>query len=219
MAEVSTSILTVKQEDAIKTFYDLETAGTTYFHIDIMDGKFVPKNTEEMMYEYSSTIKQISNLPLDVHLMVEDVRDNIEKYIPLTPHIITIHYEACKDDDEVFELLGYIKDNNIKAGISIKPGTEAEKIKKFLPHVYLVLVMTVEPGLGGQKLMPSTVEKVRELKEYIDKEGLDTYIEVDGGVNLETVHLVKEAGAEILVAGSAIIDAKDFKEMIGELAK
>ena len=109
MVEISTSILTVEKEKATKTFYDLEVAGTDYYHIDIMDGKFVEKNTEELMYEYASTIKQISNLPLDVHLMVEDIKPHIEKYIPLEPSIITFHYEACKNKKEVLEYINCLK--------------------------------------------------------------------------------------------------------------
>lgn len=217
MIEVSTSILTVEKESATKTFYDLEVAGTDYYHIDIMDGKFVEKNTEEMMYEYSNIIKQISNLPLDVHLMVEDVKENIDRYIPLDPSIITFHYEACKDDEEVIKLINYIKESNIKPAISIKPGTSIDKIKKFLPMLHMVLIMTVEPGKGGQKLIPETVEKTKELKKYLEENNLDTYIEVDGGVNKETIDMVKEAGIDIAVAGSAIISANDFKQAIKEL--
>lgn len=217
MIEVSTSILTVEKENATKTFYDLEVAGTDYYHIDIMDGKFVEKNTEEMMYEYSNVIKQMSNIPLDVHLMVEDVKGNIDRYIPLVPSIITFHYEACKDDEEVIKLINYIKENNIKPAISIKPGTSIEKIKKFLPMLHMVLIMTVEPGKGGQKLIPETVEKTKELKQYLEENKLDTDVEVDGGVNKETIDMVKEAGIDIAVAGSAIISANDFKEAINEL--
>lgn len=217
MIEVSTSILTVEKENATKTFYDLEVAGTDYYHIDIMDGKFVEKNTEEMMYEYSNIIKQISNLPLDVHLMVEDVKGNIDRYIPLSPSIITFHYEACKSDEEVIKFINYIKENDIKPAISIKPGTSIDKIKKFLPMLHMVLIMTVEPGKGGQKLIPETVEKTKELKKYLEENNLDTYIEVDGGVNKETIDMVKEAGIDIAVAGSAIISAEDFKKAINEL--
>lgn len=217
MIEVSTSILTVEKENATKTFYDLEVAGTDYYHIDIMDGKFVEKNTEEMMYDYSNTIKQISNLPLDVHLMVEDVKGSIDRYIPLSPSIITFHYEACKDDEEVIKFINYIKENNVKPAISIKPGTSIDEIKKFIPMLHMVLIMTVEPGKGGQKLMPETVEKAKELKKYLEENNLDAYIEVDGGVNKETIDMVKEAGIDIAVAGSAIISAEDFKEAINEL--
>lgn len=217
MIEISTSILTVEKENATKTFYDLEVAGTDYYHIDVMDGKFVEKNTESIMYEYSNTIKQISNLPLDVHFMVENIKENIDRYIPLFPSIITFHYEACKDDEEVTKLINYIKENNIKPSISIKPNTSIELIKKFLPMLHMVLIMTVEPGKGGQKLILETLQKVKELKKYILENNLDTYIEVDGGVNKDTISMVKEAGIDIAVAGSAVISAKDFKQAIKEL--
>ena len=217
MIEISTSILTVEKENSSKTFYDLEVAGTDYYHIDVMDGKFVEKNTEEMMYEYANIIKQISNIPLDVHLMVEDIMGNINRYIPLSPAIITFHYEACKSDDEVKRYIDYLKFNNIKAAISIKPNTSIEEIKKFLPILHMVLIMTVEPGKGGQKLIPEALEKAKELKQYIEKNNLDTYIEVDGGVNKDTIDMVKKAGVDIAVAGSAIISANDFKQAIQEL--
>lgn len=217
MIEISTSILTVEKEQATKTFYDLEVAGTDYYHIDVMDGKFVEKDTREMMYEYASTIKHISNIPLDVHFMVEDIKENIDKYIPLSPSIITFHYEACRNNEEVIELINYIKENNIKPAISIKPGTDLEAIKKFLPMLHMVLIMTVEPGKGGQKLIPETIEKTKELKKYLEENNLETYIEVDGGVNKDTINMVKEAGIDIAVAGSAIINAEDFKQAIKEL--
>ena len=153
MTEIAASILSV-EENATQVFYDLEVAGVDYFHIDVMDGEFVPRNTEEMMYEYASTLNQISNTPMDVHLMVTDVRGNIEKYAPLNPRIITFHYESCKSDEEVLEIISFIKDSGIKAGLSVKPGTEIEKVLKFLPKLHLVLVMTVEPGAGGQALIP-----------------------------------------------------------------
>lgn len=219
MVEIATSILTVEEEKSTQVFYNLEVAGTDYFHIDIMDGKFVERNTEEPMYRYSRNIKHISNLPLDVHFMVEDIQGNIDKYLELEPSIITFHYEACKSDEEVTKYINYLKENGIKPGLSIKPNTDVSKIEKFLPYLHLLLVMTVEPGKGGQKMIPETVEKVRVLKEYITRNNLDTYIEVDGGVNSETVHLVKDAGADILVAGSAIVDVDDFEKAISSLKK
>ena len=217
MLEISTSILTVEEKSATKTFYDLEVAGTDYYHIDVMDGKFVEKNTEKIMYEYANTIKQISNLPLDVHLMVENIKENIDRYLPLSPSIITFHYEACTSDEEVIKFINYIKGNNIKPAISIKPATSLEKIKKFLPMLHMVLVMTVEPGKGGQKLIPETIEKTKELKKYLKENNLDTYIEVDGGVNKDTINMVKEAGVDIAVAGSSIISANNYKQAINEL--
>lgn len=217
MAEVSTSILNVDEEKAMQTFYDLEAAKTDYYHIDVMDGEFVENNTSNKMYEYASSIKQISNIPLDVHLMVKDVNKYIEQYIPLEPHFITIHYEACKTKEEVKKALKYIKENNIQCGISVKPKTNIEEIYEFLPHISLCLVMTVEPGKGGQKLIPETIEKISKLKEYIYQNNLDTYIEADGGINLENADTLKEAGVDIIVAGSSIIKSENFKKTISEL--
>lgn len=215
--EISTSILTVEKDNAITTFYDLETARTDYYHIDIMDGKFVEKDTTKLMKDYSNTIKHISNIPLDVHLMVEDAKKYIEEYVALEPSIITFHYESCKSDDEVIELIKLIRESGVKPAISIKPNTKAEKINKFLSLVHMILVMTVEPGKGGQKLIPETLEKVKEIKKYIEKNNLDTYIEVDGGVNKETIGKVKEAKVDIAVAGSSIISSSDLKKAIEDL--
>lgn len=219
MVEVSTSILNVDEKEAMKTFYDLEVAKTDYFHIDVMDGKFVEKNTSELMYSYANSIKQISNIPLDVHLMVEDVKEYIEQYIALKPLFITIHYEACKDKKQVKELLDYIKKNDIKCGLSIKPATKVEEIYEFLPYLSLFLVMTVEPGKGGQKLIPETLDKISKLKEYIYQNNLETYIEADGGIKLENADKLKEAGVDIMVVGSGIINSDDYKKTIKELKK
>ncbi len=219
MVEISTSILNVEKEKSIKTFYDLEVAKTNYYHIDVMDGKFVEQNTEEKMYTYVNEIKQISNLPLDVHLMVENIKENIDRYLPLTPQIITFHLEACKNKEEVRKHINYLQENGIKCGISIKPNTNVEEIYEFLPYMHLCLVMTVEPGKGGQSLIPETIEKVKQLKKYIEENNLETYIEVDGGINSKTADTVKQAGADILVAGSAIINSENFKETIEELKK
>ena len=146
MVEISTSILSVKKGKESETFFALEKAKTDYFHIDVMDGKFVEKNTYNKMFEYASYIKRISNLPLDVHLMVENVKEAVKDFLSLEPNIITFHYEACKDKEEVFEIIKYIKDNNCKVGISVKPNTKIEEIYEFLPYIHTCLVMTVEPG-------------------------------------------------------------------------
>ena len=143
---ISTSILSVEEENATKTFYNLEEAKTDYFHIDVMDGEFVENETNEKMLSYCNILKQISNLPLDVHFMVNNAKEYIEEYMKFEPSIITFHYESCSSDEEIMELIKLIRENNIKPGITIKPGTPAEKIYNFLPYVHLVLVMTVEPG-------------------------------------------------------------------------
>lgn len=219
MVEVSTSILTVKKENILGTIYNLETAKTDYYHIDVMDGKFVENNTNEIMQEYANSIKQISNLPLDVHLMVEDVKAYVDTYLPFEPNIITFHLEVCKNKEEVLEVINYIKSNNVKVGIAIKPDTKIEEIYEYLPLVHLVLVMTVEPGKGGQKLIPETIQKVEKIKEYIENNNIDIDVEVDGGINLENKEELKKAGANILVIGSCIINSNDYKERIETIKK
>ncbi len=219
MVEVSTSILSVKKGEESKTIMNLEVAKTDYFHIDVMDGKFVEGNTYHKMFEYSSYIKRISNLPLDVHLMVEDIKKIVDDFLSVEPNIITFHLEACKDKQEILDIIKYIKDNNCKVGLAVKPSTKIEDVYEFLPYIHMCLVMTVEPGKGGQTLIPQTLEKIKQLKKHIDENDLEIDIEADGGINLATVENVKNAGANILVAGTAILLAKDYKVIIDDLKK
>ena len=217
MVEISTSILSVKKGEESETFFELEASKTDYFHIDVMDGKFVKKDTYQKMLEYASYIKRISNLPLDVHLMVEDIKSAIEDFLAVEPNIITFHLEACKNKEEVFEMINLIKQNHCKVGISIKPDTKLEEIYEFLPYIHMCLIMTVEPGKGGQTLLTDMIEKISKLKKYIDENNLEVDIEADGGINLKTAPAVKNAGANILVAGTAILMANNFKTIIDEL--
>lgn len=217
MTEVSVSVLNVDKEKATRTFYDLETAKINYFHIDVMDGKFVENSTEEIMKDYALTISHISNLGLDVHLMVEDVEKFVDDYSMLEPEIITFHVEATKTEERTKNVINEIKQAGSRVGISICPDTPLEEIKKYLPFVHMVLVMTVVPGKGGQKLISETLEKVKELKEYIDENGIDIDIEVDGGINDETASKCTEAGANILVAGKYIVTADNFAEAVKSL--
>ena len=217
MVEISTSVLNVEREKATQVFYNLETAHTDYFHIDVMDGKFVPNNTYELMKEYATTLKQISNIPLDIHFMTYFVKENIEQYIGLEPNIITFHIEAVESKEEAMEVIKYIKENNSRVGIAIKPNTPVEDIYEYLPYIHMVLVMTVEPGFGGQGLIPETIDKVKKVKEYIDENNLEIDIQVDGGINLKTAASVKEAGANVLVSGSAIVKSENYKETIESL--
>lgn len=214
MVEVSTSILSVKKENILGTIYNLEVAKTDYYHIDVMDGEFVENNTNNLMQEYLTSIKEISNIPLDIHLMVNNIKTFVDAYLPFEPNIITFHIEACKNKEEVLEIIKYIKNNNVKVGIAVKPKTKIEEIYEYIPLIHEVLVMTVEPGKGGQKLIPETVEKVKQLKKYLEKEKLDIDIEVDGGVTIENKEILKNAGANILVSGSCIVNSKDYKEAI-----
>ena len=217
MVEISTSILSMEQGNEAETILALEKAKTDYFHIDVMDGKFVEKDTYNKMREYAEYIKRISNLPMDVHLMVEDVEKAIEDFSAVEPNIITFHLEACKNEEEVFKNIKLIKEANSKVGISVKPNTNIEEIYKYLPYIHMVLVMTVEPGKGGQTLLSDMLEKIKTLKEYLDSKHLEIDIEADGGINLATREKVKMAGADILVAGTAILKATDYKVIIKEL--
>lgn len=219
MVEVSASILSLDSKNVIQTLYNLETAGINYFHIDVMDGKFVKNNTTDKMLEYCEYLTSISNLPLDVHLMVEDVKAYIKSFLVFEPNIITVHLETAKDKEQLKEWIDFIKENNTKVGISIKPNTKIEKIYEFLPYIHLVLVMTVEPGEGGQTLIPETIQKIAELNQYREQNKLEFDIEVDGGINTENVHLLKEAGADIIVSGSAIVKSENFKEVVEELKR
>ena len=214
MMEISTSILTVKKENCIQTFYNLETAGTDYFHIDVMDGKFVENNTVELMTEYSEYLNTITNVPLDVHLMVEDVLPFIKSFMIFEPRNITVHYEAAKNKEELLEWIEYIKKNNCKVGISIKPDTKVEDIYELLPFIHTVLIMTVEPGKGGQALIPETIDKIRNLREYIEKENLEVDIEADGGINADNISTLADAGVDIAVVGTYLIGSEDYKETI-----
>lgn len=219
MVEISTSILSIKQGKESEIFLGLEAAKTDYFHIDVMDGKFVEKNTYEKMLKNATYIKGISNLPLDVHLMVKDLKKAIDDFLSVEPNIITFHFEACKNKEEIYEIIKYIKQNNCKVGISIKPNTKIEEIYEFLPYIHMVLIMTVEPGKGGQTFIEDMLKKVETLKKYIEENEIEIDIEVDGGINLRTAPEVKKVGANILVAGTAILVAKDYKEIIDELKK
>lgn len=217
--EVSTSILSLKKEEENTAFLELEVGKTDYFHIDVMDGKFVEKNTYQKMLEHASYIRRISNLPLDVHLMVEDVKSAIDDFLAVEPNIITFHLEACKSKEEVYELIKYIKENNCKVGISVKPNTKIEDVYEFLPRIHMCLVMTVEPGKGGQTLLTDMVQKISTLRKYVEENNIEIDIEADGGINLNTADKVKEAGANILVAGTAILMANDYGVIIKELKK
>ena len=219
MIEIATSILNVEKEKAIKTFYNLEAAKTDYFHIDVMDGKFVKDNTFDKMRTYSEQIKSISNIPLDVHLMVEDVKKYIEEFLPVFPCFITIHKEVFDSYEELFDIINFIKEHNVKVGVSIKPKTNIEELYPILDKVHLVLIMTVEPGKGGQKLIPETIDKIRKLCKYREENNLDFYIEADGGINLENIKELKNVGADIAVCGTAIINSNNYMETIDKLKK
>lgn len=219
MVEISTSILTVAKDKIIKTIYNLENAKTDYFHIDVMDGKFVESFTNEVMQEYCGYIKSISTVPLDVHLMVKDIQKYIDIYLNYEPNIITFHIESAGNKENVDKLIRYISLNNTKVGIAISPNTKLNEIEPFLSKVHMITIMTVEPGKGGQELLSETVSKIKELKEYVMKNNIDIDIEADGGITLVNIEKIKDAGANVIVSGSEIINSKDYIKTISCMKK
>lgn len=219
MVEVSTSLLSVEKENVVKTIYDLEVAKTNYFHIDVMDGEFVKNNTQDKMIEYTEYIKQVANTLIDVHLMVKNVEEHIKTYIDMEVNSITFHIEACKNEKEVLKLISYIKENNVKVGLSINPKTEIEEIYPYMPYIHSVLIMSVEPGEGGQEFIEDSIKKISKLNVFAYENGYEIDIAVDGGINNKTSKKVIDAGANILVSGSYITKSENFKEAIESIKK
>jgi ribulose-phosphate 3-epimerase len=179
----------------------VEAAGADMIHVDVMDGHFVPNLTIGPVVVKSA--RKSTKLPFDVHLMIENPEKYIGDFAKAGSDIITIHYEAVKDLKAIAK---QIRDAGAKPGISIKPGTSEQVLKDTLTEWDLILVMSVEPGFGGQKFMPNALEKLRNLRKMIDDSGKNILLEVDGGINAETIKGVLEAGADTIVAGSAVYD-------------
>ena len=177
----------------------LEKEGVEYLHIDVMDGDFVPNISFGM--PVIKSIRKESKMFFDVHLMVMAPERYIQDFVDCGADSITIHAEACEDLERTIEA---IRDAGVKVGISIKPATPVNDISHLLEDVDMVLVMTVQPGFGGQKYIPECTEKIQELRELIDSEKLDVDIQVDGGINEDTLETVMEAGANLLVMGSGV---------------
>ena len=188
----------------------VESLGAEYLHFDVMDGHFVPNISFGVpVLQSISSIHQMVN---DVHIMISDPEAFIKKFVDAGADIITFHYEACYDDDEVQDIINLIHSFGIKAGLSIKPKTPVEKIIKFLEDLDIVLIMSVEPGFGGQSFIPEALDKIVILRKLIDLNNYNCLIEVDGGINDKTAQLCKDAGVDILVAGSYLFGKEDIKE-------
>ena len=206
--KLAASILNIKEPKCDETT-KLCNLDIDYLHVDVMDGIFVENKTytADEFYE----IVKYANKPKDVHLMVSDVKKYIDDFLKLNPEIITFHYEAVSD---ISSVINYINERNVKVGISIKPSTEVYEIVPYLPYLDLVLVMSVEPGKGGQKFINDSVRKIEQLYDLRENQGYNYLIEVDGGINDETIKLCDKS--DICVAGSFITN-QDYEEAIKKL--
>lgn len=195
----------------------VEKAGVTWLHVDVMDGLFVPSISYGM--PVISCIRPKTNLLLDVHLMIQNPERYIKEFAACGADLINFHIEATEDVKGTIDL---IRKEGKQVGITIKPNTPAEAVEEYLDLVDLVLVMTVEPGFGGQKLIPECLEKVKIIRSMAEAKGLELNIEVDGGINIDNVHVALEAGANVIVAGSAVfkndtcVNAQLFLEKMTE---
>jgi len=185
-----------------------------WLHIDVMDGVFVPNIS--FGFPVLKHVARLCNKPLDVHLMIVQPEKFVDQVRALGAYLMNVHYEACT---HLHRVVGQIHEAGMKAGVTLNPATPVSALEDIVADVDLVLLMSVNPGFGGQKFIPHTLEKVRELRALLDKTGSHALIEVDGGVNMETGKLLKEAGADVLVAGNAIFGAPNPAQACEELAK
>lgn len=213
MALVSPSILGVDYLSLKEVLPTLEKAGTDFLHLDVMDGIFVPNISFGV--PVIKSVKQHTDIPLDIHLMIDTPHRYVEDFAKYAD-ILSFHFEAGSDNKA---LLQKIRDLNVKSAITVKPKTDVKEIFPLLPLCDMVLIMSVEPGFGGQGFIPDAADKIKALKEEITRQKLDCLIEVDGGINQETAKICVDAGVDILVAGSFVFNSCDIEKTIGELKK
>ena len=211
--QIAPSILSADFSKMGEEILSLEKSGADMVHCDVMDGVFV--NNITFGIKMIEDIRKLTTLPLDCHLMIVNPEKYVERFAKAGADYITVHYEACKDNLE--EVLTLIKSTGVKCGAVINPDTPVEKIADVLPLCDMVLVMSVFPGFGGQKFIPECLDKLRALRGLIDGLGKEILLEIDGGVHAGNVEEIKAAGADVIVAGSAVFNAENRAEMIAKL--
>lgn len=211
MKKISPSILSADFTKLGKEIKDVEEAGAGWIHIDVMDGHFVPNLTYGPIIVEAS--KKACNLPLDVHLMIEKPDLLIPEFVKAGADYISVHVEACTHLNRTIQL---IKSLGCKAGAALNPATPLSTIEWVLEELDYVLIMSVNPGFGGQKFISNSLEKISELREIIDENDLDTIIQIDGGVNSKTIKEISDAGCDNFVAGSAVFGSESYKATIDD---
>lgn len=214
MIKIAPSILSANFAELGAEINEVERAGADYIHVDVMDGNFVPNITIGPLVV--DAIKPTTNLPLDVHLMIENPDQYIEAFAKAGASIITVHQEASVHLHRTIHL---IKRFGVKAGVAINPATPVAMMEPVLPYIDLALVMTVNPGFGGQSFIPETISKIKTLDEWRKRHDYAYEIEVDGGINVETAKICVENGADVLVAGSAIFNKPDREKALKAIRK
>lgn len=217
MIKLSPSILSADFANLGNDIQIIDSAGADYIHVDVMDGNFVPSISFGI--PVMKSIRKVTNKPFDVHLMIEEPVRYIEEFKNAGADIITVHIEACK---HLNRTVMAIKEAGLKAGVVLNPSTPLTELEYILDEIDIVLLMSVNPGFGGQKYIPSVTRKIKALRKMIDESGRDIELEIDGGVNLDNLEEILEAGANVIVAGSAVFNGniqeniKTFKEVFAK---
>ncbi len=209
MGKISPSILSADFTRLGEEIRAVEKAGADYIHIDVMDGHFVPNITIGPMIV--AACKKVTALPLDVHLMISDPDQYIDDFASAGADILTVHAETI---NHLHRTIQVIREKNMRAGVSLNPATSLDSLEFIIEDLDMVMLMSVNPGFGGQKFISSVIPKIRNVREMIHERGLDIEIEVDGGISPETINAVSSAGADVFVAGSAIFYSEDYKKTI-----